>query len=77
MRVRPCSACAQKRVQNYKKILIYASKINALRYFYNHFDVRTYFFSEKVTSHCSLPHFVPLPVSWTVEKCKKVAKKVA
>ena len=32
-----------------------------------------YFFSEKVTSHCSLPHFVPLPVSWTVEKCKKVA----
>ena len=35
-----------------------------------------YFFLEKVTSHCSLPHFVPLPVSWTVEKCKKVARKV-
>ena len=35
-----------------------------------------YFFSEKVTSHCSLPHFVTLPVSWTVEKCKKVAKKL-
>ena len=35
-----------------------------------------YFFPEKVTSHCSLPHFVPLPVSWTVEKCKKVASNV-
>ena len=55
---------SQKSVQNYEKILIYASKIAAFSAFERKLSGNSYFFEEKVTSHlfksCQSPCFFTL-----------------